>query len=224
MIPNRRWSEGAARALAAALALAEEPASPRWFKGNTHTHTHTHTTNSDGDSSPAVATRWYQDHGYDFLVLSDHNHLTSEGSFPYERKDGLILIQGEEVTAHYRRSEGDARHPIHVNALNLKAVIEPWNGREAVETLQRNVGRVRAAGAVGRSRTRPEERPGCSRSSRPALDRRGSDGLAGQPGGRRMARPSRRTPSRSRSGSSLEKFSRIVLAPPPSTKKAPPAT
>jgi hypothetical protein len=88
-----------------------EPA-PRWFKGNTHAHT----TNSDGDSPPEVVTRWYQDHGYNFLVLSDHNYLTAEGSFPYSRRDDFILIQGEEVTAFYRPSETDDKRPIHVNA------------------------------------------------------------------------------------------------------------
>jgi hypothetical protein len=127
----------------ATLAAGGEPV-PRWFKGDTHAHT----TNSDGDSPPEVVTRWYQDHGYNFLVLSDHNYLTAEGSFPYSRKDDFVLIQGEEVTAFYRPSETEDKRPIHVNALNLKAVIEPWSGRDAVETLQRNVDRVRDAGAV----------------------------------------------------------------------------
>jgi hypothetical protein len=49
-------------------------AAEQWFKGNTHTHTWW----SDGDSPPEMAVKWYKDHGYDFLVLSDHNVL-SEG-------------------------------------------------------------------------------------------------------------------------------------------------
>ena len=48
------------------------PAPGRWFKGNTHTHT----VNSDGDSTPDEVVRWYREHGYNFLVLSDHNYLT----------------------------------------------------------------------------------------------------------------------------------------------------
>jgi hypothetical protein len=52
------------------------------------------------------------------------------------------------VTAFYRPSGSEDKRPIHVNALNLKAVIEPWNGSNAVETVQRNVDRVRSAGAV----------------------------------------------------------------------------
>jgi hypothetical protein len=122
---------------------ASEP-SPRFWKGNTHAHT----TNSDGDSPPEVVTRWYQDRGYNFLVLSDHNYLTAEGTFPYTRKDDFILIQGEEVTAHYQPTGNEDKRPVHVNALNLRAVIEPWNGSEAAETVQRNVDRIRDAGAV----------------------------------------------------------------------------
>ena len=43
-----------------------------WFKGNLHTHTN----KSDGDSSPETVVDWYSNNKYDFLVLSDHNHLT----------------------------------------------------------------------------------------------------------------------------------------------------
>ena len=43
-----------------------------WFKGNLHTHTN----KSDGDSSPETVVDWYIGNKYDFLVLSDHNHLT----------------------------------------------------------------------------------------------------------------------------------------------------
>ncbi|MDD3764526.1 MAG: hypothetical protein PHP86_14650 [Nevskiales bacterium] len=43
----------------------------RWWKGNTHTHTWW----SDGDSPPETAAAWYREHGYQFLVLSDHNRM-----------------------------------------------------------------------------------------------------------------------------------------------------
>ena len=60
--------------LSVGTALAQAPQSPakRWFKGNLHTHT----LNSDGDSTPHEVTTWYREHGYNFLVLTDHNHLT----------------------------------------------------------------------------------------------------------------------------------------------------
>lgn len=45
-----------------------EPES-KWWKGNTHTHSWW----SDGDSPPELIAKWYKEHEYHFLVLSDHN-------------------------------------------------------------------------------------------------------------------------------------------------------
>ena len=44
----------------------------KWYRGNTHTHTLW----SDGNQLPELAAGWYESHGYDFLVLSDHNALS----------------------------------------------------------------------------------------------------------------------------------------------------
>jgi len=44
----------------------------KWFKGNTHTHTK----NSDGDSLPETVVKWYSDHGYNFLFITDHEFIT----------------------------------------------------------------------------------------------------------------------------------------------------
>lgn len=43
----------------------------RWWKGNMHTHSHW----SDGDDYPEVIAKWYKDHGYHFLVFTEHNTL-----------------------------------------------------------------------------------------------------------------------------------------------------
>lgn len=40
-----------------------------WWKGNLHTHSLW----SDGDDFPEMIVGWYREHGYHFLVLSDHN-------------------------------------------------------------------------------------------------------------------------------------------------------
>ncbi len=53
------------------LSSAAEPAA-RWWKGNLHTHTLW----SDGDDYPELITEWYQQHGYNFLALSDHNIIS----------------------------------------------------------------------------------------------------------------------------------------------------
>ena len=62
-----------------------------WFKGNTHAHT----TESDGDASPEYVAGWYKDHGYDFLVLSDHNKLTDPETLGHLMDEGFLLVPGE---------------------------------------------------------------------------------------------------------------------------------
>lgn len=111
-----------------------------WYKGNTHTHT----LNSDGDSTPDEVVRWYREHGYHFLVLSDHNYLTSvEGLNALHGADGkFVVIPGEEVSDRF------GQKPIHVNGLNLREVVPPQGGNSVHETLQRNVDAIRTARGV----------------------------------------------------------------------------
>lgn len=104
----------------------------RWLKGNTHTHT----LRSDGDAPPETVVRWYREHGYDFLVITDHDQITAV--------DGgdLLLIPGEEVTDRLPKK------PLHVCALGLTKVVKPQGGATPVEVLQHDVDAVRAAGGV----------------------------------------------------------------------------
>jgi hypothetical protein len=56
----------------AGLMLASSTfAESQWWKGNLHTHTLW----SDGDDYPEQIAKWYKDHGYHFLTLTDHNTL-----------------------------------------------------------------------------------------------------------------------------------------------------
>jgi hypothetical protein len=109
-----------------------------WFKGNTHAHT----LESDGDSPPEYVARWYKEHGYNFLVLSDHNVFTDPTQLAQLVDTSFILIGGEEVTASYEKI------PVHVNGLNILGVIEPRTGQTLVETLQNNVDAVREVDGV----------------------------------------------------------------------------
>lgn len=110
----------------------------RWFRGNTHTHT----TESDGDSPPEVVAQWYRDHGYDFLVLSDHNVFTDPRTLAHLVDSTFLLIPGEEVTAAFRSA------PVHVNGLNLPGVVEPRTAETLVGTVQANVDAVRDVDGV----------------------------------------------------------------------------
>ena len=120
----------------------------RWFKGNTHTHT----LNSDGDSTPDDVVRWYREHGYNFLVLTDHNYLTSVAGLNavHGAADKFIVIPGEEVTMSV------ASKPVHVNGLDLPALVPPPPGRHG------------AAGTAACRRRHPRRRR-CSAHQSPEL-------------------------------------------------------
>ncbi len=108
-----------------------------WYKGNIHTHT----TESDGDADPDLVTRWYRDHGYDFLVLSDHNHRTI---LEHEIENGPLMIPGEEVTSMIQFG----LIPIHLNGIGIRYVVEPVNLDDVVATLQANVNAIVEAGGI----------------------------------------------------------------------------
>lgn len=50
------------------------PKKQEWKKGNLHTHSLW----SDGDDFPEMIIKWYKDHGYQFVALSDHNTIADE--------------------------------------------------------------------------------------------------------------------------------------------------
>ena len=112
----------------------------RWYKGNTHTHT----INSDGDSTPEQVVRWYREHGYNFLVLSDHNFLTSVDGLNavHGAQQQFTVIRGEEVTDRF------GQKPLHVNGLNVERKVDPQGGGSVTHVLQRNVDAIRAASGV----------------------------------------------------------------------------
>jgi hypothetical protein len=112
----------------------------RWYKGNTHTHT----LNSDGDSSPDDVARWYREHGYHFLVLSDHNFLTSVDGLNalMGADEQFLIVPGEEVTDRV------GEKPVHVNGLAVERLVPPQGGATVAEAIQRDVDAIRAARGV----------------------------------------------------------------------------
>jgi hypothetical protein len=144
-----RRTGAAALLLAAALISSASLASAqatgaatatRWYKGNTHTHT----LNSDGDSSPDDVARWYREHGYRFLVLSDHNFLTSVDGINalMGADEQFLLIPGEEITDRV------GNKPIHVNGLAVERLVQPQGGATVVEAIQRDIDAILAARGV----------------------------------------------------------------------------
>ena len=123
-----------------ASARAQPAATLHWYKGNTHTHT----LNSDGDSTPDDVVRWYREHGYRFLVLSDHNYLTSVDGLNllHGADEQFLVIKGEEI------SDRLDNKPLHINGLEVSRTIDPQHGHTVVDIVQRNVDAIRKAGGV----------------------------------------------------------------------------
>lgn len=128
-------------ALGSGARATQSPAAPaRWYKGNTHTHT----LNSDGDSTPDEVTKWYREHGYQFLVLSDHNVLTNVDGLNavHGAREQFLLIKGEEVTDRF----GDK--PIHVNGLDVSTEVVPRHGSSVSDVTQHAVDAIRQANGI----------------------------------------------------------------------------
>lgn len=167
-----------ARLLAAALLVglplavaSARPPTKRWYRGNTHTHTLW----SDGDAPPEHVVEWYRTHGYDFLVLSDHN-VVLEGEkwievgprLPAARVDELARRFGAE---RVDRREGAMRlrtlaelqtlgltlipgeeltdkvgdRPVHLGIVNLDRLVKPARGESVLACIAANASAVAAA-------------------------------------------------------------------------------
>ena len=104
-----------------------EESTARWWRGNTHTHTLW----SDGDGAPELVADRYREAGYHFLVLSDHNVLsTGERWFPIDAEDRLTPARVEELRERFgpesvRIRERDGIHEMRLATLDeLRARFE----------------------------------------------------------------------------------------------------
>jgi hypothetical protein len=146
MISNSRTTMLLVAALVglAAVSLPALPAQPAppglYYKGNLHTHT----LNSDGDSTPDDVVRWYREHGYNFVTITDHNYLTSVDGLNalHGADDKFLVMKGEELTDSFEKK------PIHVNGFAPNSFIKPTGGNSVLDVTQRMVDAIRGAGAV----------------------------------------------------------------------------
>jgi len=109
----------------------------RFVRGNLHTHT----TLSDGDATPFEVARWYQNHGYGFLAITDHNLLSATDASA-GATSGLLLVPGEEITMRAQVL------PVHVNALCTHAVIPGGTFARAIDALDYAIAEVHSQGGV----------------------------------------------------------------------------
>lgn len=135
------------------LAAGAQAPVPRWYRGNTHAHT----LNTDGDTPPDGVVRWYREHGYQFVVITDHEYVTDVAPLNalFGAAGRFLVIPGQEVTQRV----ADAEHPdrlrqAHVNALGVTRVVRPSGdrgiatGTTVAATYAANLPAIRAAGGV----------------------------------------------------------------------------
>ena len=149
--------------LAASLALGSIPVAVaaeelHWYRGNTHTHT----VNSDGDTSPDAVARWYKEHRYDFLFITDHEYVTDVEPLNaiLAAQERFLILPGQEIT---QWGKDPARSAAHVNALFTREVIWPVGERTCIgsgcgakadasvplaDTFQANIAAVLAQGGI----------------------------------------------------------------------------
>jgi len=132
------------------------PAQAAWYRCNTHTHS---TAGSSGDvnAPPETVARWFKDHGYQCIILTDHEHVTDVA--PLNRdlgtKGDFLVIPGQELTQQLRdpAHPGGIRHG-HMNAIGATRTVMPIghpqipSGVSMREAYARNVAALRQTGAL----------------------------------------------------------------------------
>jgi hypothetical protein len=116
----------------------DDVAAETFLRGNVHTHSSA----SDGSASTEAMVRWYRDHGYQFLAMTEHN-LRLDPSALAAAAAPMVLIPGEEVTNTLRRL------PLHVNSLCATGTVGGDTDFDRADVGLRNVFEgIRARGGI----------------------------------------------------------------------------
>jgi hypothetical protein len=75
-----------------------EGESVRWLRGNHHGHSNA----SDGEDDPLTILRAYEDAGYDYLALSEHDLLVSPSYL--QANTSMCILPAVEVTSRFRQT------------------------------------------------------------------------------------------------------------------------
>lgn len=80
-----------------------------FLRGNLHAHTNF---SADSDTPAAGAVRWYEERGFDFIVLTDHNHVTVQ-----KPGGNMLVIPGVEMTMNVSlpAAGGLEEYGVHMN-------------------------------------------------------------------------------------------------------------
>ena len=110
----------------------------QWYRGSLHTHAR----ESESDSSVEYVVKWYREHDYDFLVITDHSTVTIPPASVIKDDSSFLFIPGEEVMGY-----GNGRL-LEINAFNVTEDILPINSQTDLDALQKCIDAVRKKGGV----------------------------------------------------------------------------
>ena len=138
-------------------ALADEVGEPlNWYRCNTHTHTSA-PPKSDANASPEYVAEWYRSHGYQCLVITDHEFLTDVSALneKYAKQGDFLVIPGQEITqALIDESRATGKRHFHINGIGTGRAIMPLGypagARDIapVDMYVRNIAEIHAAGGI----------------------------------------------------------------------------
>jgi hypothetical protein len=150
--PPPAVTHGGEQAGGRAEAVAELTVPPKapWQKGQLHLHSNS---SGDSDTPPADVARWYAEHGYDFIVFTDHDRITQVPG-----PDGLLVMAGIELTQNLERCdpppEPGLQCLLHVNGLfvgtdtSALAAVQMPAGFERIERYGHAIAVAEALGGV----------------------------------------------------------------------------
>jgi hypothetical protein len=118
------------------LPPAVATAEPHWYRGNVHTHTNW--------AAPDVVVRWYREHGYQFVVLTDLNYWTPVAGLKalFDAPGRFLVMPGIEL------SVGPGSRIVDVNGLGVTRFVPAAGGDTVPVILDGAALGIREAGGV----------------------------------------------------------------------------
>jgi hypothetical protein len=116
--------------------------------------------NHGANASPDTVVRWYREHGYHFVVITDHEFVTDVAPLNtlFGAQGRFLVMPGQELTQILAdRSHPDGRRHAHINGIGLTRTVMPIGSDQGVtiaqgidmsESYVRNIAAVRAAQGI----------------------------------------------------------------------------
>jgi hypothetical protein len=142
---------GAPAAYEAAAPIAANAATcqtPQWWKGQTHAHANWGVPQLP-TTSPDVVARWYREHNYNFVSVTDLNYYTPPGGLKavFDAPGRFLVIPGEEPS---REPKGVGVQIIDTIGLGITGPVDvaAVTGATSVEVLNSEAQAIRRAGGL----------------------------------------------------------------------------